>query len=76
MLRRAWETWKDFARDLGDYQSRLILTLFYFFILAPFGVAGRVFGDPLRLRGAERHSHWLERSDTGSEKLERARNQF
>jgi hypothetical protein len=58
MLRTLWERWKVIARKIGDVQSRVMLVIFYFVILAPFGLAVRILSDPLRLR-PQRFSHWL-----------------
>ncbi len=49
LLRRAWEGWKRFGKRVGDVQARLLLSLFYFVILAPFGLGMRA-ADPLGLR--------------------------
>jgi hypothetical protein len=48
-LRRAWKAWKRFGKKVGDLQARIILTVFYFVILAPFGLGMRA-ADPLGLR--------------------------
>jgi hypothetical protein len=49
VLRSAWEAWKRFGKKVGDLQARILLTLFYFIVLTPFGLAMRV-ADPLGLR--------------------------
>ncbi len=49
LLRRAWEGWKRFGKKVGDLQARVLLTFFYFVILAPFGLGVRA-ADPLGLR--------------------------
>ena len=49
LLLRAWRAWKRFGKKVGDLQARLLLTVFYFVILAPFGLAMRA-ADPLGLR--------------------------
>jgi hypothetical protein len=49
LLRRAWEGWKRFGKKVGDLQARVLLTFFYFVILAPFGLVMRG-ADPLGLR--------------------------
>jgi hypothetical protein len=49
LLRRLWQGWKRFGRKVGDFQARLLLTIFYFVILAPFGLGMRA-ADPLGLR--------------------------
>ena len=33
VLRKGWEGWKAFARIIGNFNSRLILTLFYFLVV-------------------------------------------
>ena len=49
LLRRAWAGWKRFGKRVGDLQARILLTVFYFVILAPFGLGVRA-ADPLGLR--------------------------
>ena len=64
MLRRLWSNWLVLARKIGQFQSRIILTLFYFVIVTPFGVGVRLLADPLHVRrrsleGAQ--SAWVAR---------------
>jgi hypothetical protein len=75
MPRRLWERWKVIARKIGDVQSRLLLSVFYFVILAPFGLGVRMLADPLRLR-PQRLSHWLPKARHTPELWEGARRQF
>ncbi len=75
MSRTIWNTWKAFSATLGDFQSRIVLTLFYFTIVVPFGVGLRLFGDPLRLKGFRQATAWPDRSPTEAT-LEEARQQF
>ena len=49
LVRRLWHSWKRFGKKVGDFQARLLLTIFYFVILAPFGLGMRA-ADPLGLR--------------------------
>jgi hypothetical protein len=49
LLRSAWHAWKRFGKKVGDFQARLLLSVFYFVILAPFGLGMRA-ADPLGLR--------------------------
>lgn len=49
-----WQGWKRVARRIGEFQTRLFLTLFYFLFLAPLTLVARA-GDPLGLR---RHPGW------------------
>lgn len=74
MLRRLWERWKVIAHTVGTFQSRVLLTVFYYLILLPFGVGLRVLADPLHLRGRQ-GSHWMGRT-SGSTDWDHARRQF
>jgi hypothetical protein len=71
-LRRLWEGWKRFGRKVGDFQARLLLTVFYFVMLAPFALVVRWQADPLGLKQA---GGWQPVTRVGSP-LERARRQF
>jgi hypothetical protein len=73
LLRRAWEGWKRFGKKVGDLQARVLLTFFYFVILAPFALVMRG-ADPLALRRAG--EGWRVRPPApGGEPLVRARRQ-
>ena len=64
-LKTSWECWLKIAGIIGDFQARVILSLFYFVIVLPFGLAVRLFADPLDIKGGGKTS-W-------SDFLERAR---
>jgi len=51
-LRAALEAWRTVARKIADIQSRVILALMYFVVMAPFALIIRLFKDPLELRRA------------------------
>jgi hypothetical protein len=72
---RFWEGWKRVARKIGDVQARIILTLFYIFIVGPFALAIRWFGDPLGIKEGA-HKGWYPRTGHGAVSLERASQQF
>jgi hypothetical protein len=57
--KRVWRGWLRVATVIGDFQARLVLSLFYFVIVLPFGVLVRLFLDPLGIRG-QRQSTWSE----------------
>ena len=63
---RAFHTaWMRLAALLGHVNSRVLLTLFYYLVITPYGFVTRLVGrDPLRRRGAARGSHWVERKAT------------
>ncbi len=58
MSKRLWEAWKRLARRIGDFQARVLLTLIYVIVISPFGVAVRLFADPLRVK--RRPEQWLD----------------
>ncbi len=60
MLRKLWNHWLTLARKIGQFQSRIILTLFYFVLVTPFGLAVRVLADPLHTR-----SRAIDQAQTG-----------
>ncbi len=60
-LKRLWSAWKEIAACIGDFQSRLLLTLFYFTIALPFGLLLRLVSDPLRVRRPPAGTGWLRR---------------
>ena len=75
MLKQAWRTWRLFSLALMDFQSRIILTLFYLIVAAPFGLGLRFFRDPLHLRGFQQASGWPEGIDPPAT-LKEAQRQF
>jgi hypothetical protein len=59
-LRKLWYAWKSFAQLIGDWIGRLVLTVFYFTLFAPFGLAVRLRGDPLAIKPGHK-ARWLTR---------------
>ena len=57
-LKRAWEAWKRFGHKVGNFQARVLLTIFYGVLVMPFGLAARMFSDPLRIK--QRPTQWLD----------------
>jgi hypothetical protein len=49
-LKRLWEGWKKIAHVIGNFQARVLLTIFYAIFVLPFGLAARLFADPLRIK--------------------------
>jgi len=50
LYKRAWQGWKDLAHKIGNFQARVILSIFYAVLVLPFGLATRLFSDPLRIK--------------------------
>ena len=49
-LGRIWQAWRAFGRFMGDLVGRVVMTVFYFTLALPFGLAVRALSDPLRLK--------------------------
>ncbi|MBI4436420.1 MAG: hypothetical protein HY590_03270 [Candidatus Omnitrophica bacterium] len=74
VLRKGWEGWKAFARIIGNFNSRLILTLFYFLVV---GISSLLIGrwqNTLR-RHPPSQSNWLPVSSKETD-LSNTRRQF
>jgi hypothetical protein len=69
MLRRLWEAWKPIARKIGDFQARLMLGLFYFFLVGPFSIPVK-FSDPLSIK--KRSPQWWPRTEPEPDTIEKA----
>jgi len=66
-----WQAWKRLGRAIGDLIGRLVLTVFYFTIFAPFGLGMRA----LRRRDSQASAwsgHWIRR-EAGIDDLTRAK---
>jgi hypothetical protein len=75
ILRRLWDGWKRLGRRLGDFQARLLLTVFYFTAITPFALVVRCATDPLSLKSRTPRG-WRPRPAVQGGPLERARRQF
>ena len=74
VLRRIWHGWKRFGRKVGDVQARVLLSIFYFVILAPFGLGMRA-ADPLGLRHTAGPAWRTRDAAPAGDELSRARRQ-
>ena len=54
--------WMRAAMVIGEFNSRVILGVFYYLVMAPFGIVRRLFGDPLdRGLGNRTTTAWVKR---------------
>jgi hypothetical protein len=74
-MRNLWEWWKRVARRIGDFQARIILTIFYFLILGPFALVVRFWSDPLAIK-ANTPRGWRLKDDQRDNPVEQATRQF
>ena len=65
-LARAFHTfWMRVATLLGWVNSRVLLSLMFYGVLAPYNLVGRLIRrDPLRRRAAPSESYWIKRKQT------------
>lgn len=74
MFKRIWERWKKIAKKIGDFNARVILTIFYFILLAPLALVVRR-SDPLGLK-KNKTIGWQEKAAGKGTPHERALQQF
>jgi hypothetical protein len=60
MIKKAWNLWRRFGELLGNLIARVLLSLFYFTLFAPFAIGLRLLGDPLQIRRGQGPA-WLAR---------------
>ncbi len=66
VLKKFWAGWKKVALRVARFQTIILLTVFYFVILVPFGGLARLFRwDPLETskRHLKRGSNWKKTRD-------------
>lgn len=56
-----WEKWKAFSKRMGGFQSRILLSMMFFFLIAPFAFIVKTFSDPLNLKKREEKTHWHDK---------------
>jgi len=71
--RAAWRWWTRVAHRIGDFQARVLLTVFYYVILGPFALVLRR-SDPLGIDSAAAHG-WRRRDAAARRIAEQARRQ-
>jgi len=63
LVKRAWRRWTVIAHIIGNFQARVLLSLFYFVIVPPFALIVKIAKDPLQLRLAAGATGWTERAE-------------
>ncbi len=74
-MKNIWEWWKRVARKIGDFQARIILTIFYFIILGPFALAIRWWSHPLAIK-ADNPRGWHPKTEGKGTPMGQATKQF
>ncbi len=70
IIRQIWDSWKKVGQFIGDFVARVILTIFYVTLFAPFGIGVRLLSDPLAAK--RQPARWLAREQT-EQNLDNAR---
>jgi hypothetical protein len=73
--RAFWERWKSAARAIGNFQARLLLSLFYIVVITPFAIGVKLLSDPLRLK-PHKLVGWVRPNHKAPGSLEAMRRQF
>ena len=67
-LARAWARWKAIAHAVGNFQARVLLTVFYFVVVPPFAVIVKIWKDPLGLRPPTGETFWTRRAESAPDR--------
>jgi hypothetical protein len=74
ILTKAWRGWGNFSKQMGGFQSRLILSFLYFILASLLALFLKIFADPLNIKGSIKDSYWLPK-EKGENDLEQFRRQ-
>ncbi len=70
-LKRFGERWTRFGRAVGNFQARLLLSIFYYVVLSPFALVVRWCSDPLAIKPRSAKG-WQHRETDDSSPKDRA----
>jgi hypothetical protein len=63
------------GKKVADFQARVLLTVFYFIVFAPFAIAVRLASDPLGIKARGRQG-WQAMREAAGTAMDRATKQF
>jgi len=73
-VKRIWKKWLVAARIIGNFQSQLILSLFYLIIFSPVALLYKLLADPFNLRKKLKTN--FQKWPHSNDDLEQARKQY
>ena len=73
-IKNLWNKWKHIAEKIALFQTRVILTVFYFTIFLPAGLVFSLFKDALKIKTIPKTS-WIAK-DKQVETIEEMRKQY
>ncbi|MEW6482359.1 MAG: hypothetical protein AB1397_05090 [bacterium] len=71
-MKKIFDKWIELAHKIGNFNARVILSIFYFLFITPFALYIKIFKDPLKLK---KRNQWIEKKWVKPDILE-ARRQF
>ena len=69
MWKKIWEGWKKVAKKIGDFNSRVILTIFYFIFITPISIPIKL-KDPLGIKN--KNQGWLPKQPSEGTAMDQA----
>ena len=60
MLRKLYQKWMVIANAIGNFNSRVVLSILYALVVLPFGLLVKIFLDPLRIKRSARGKGWSD----------------
>jgi Ca2+/Na+ antiporter len=76
IFKRIWHRWTGFSKRMGSFQSRVMLSFFFFIIVSPVALIIRVLGDPLKIKKNKVMSSYWSAKTPGSTDIADYRRQF
>ena len=70
-MRKIWQLWKKVAAAIGNFQFKILFSLFYLILVTPPGILVRQLLDPL----SEKGNHKWEKIKDNTSTIERMRRQ-
>ena len=76
LVKRLWHRWTGFSKRMSSFQSRVMLSFFFFVLISPVALIIRVVGDPLQIKQKKAmDTYWLAKTPSSTE-IEDYRRQF
>ena len=69
-----WSRWLGFSTQAGSFQTRLIMSYVYYFLILFVAIPMKILSDPLEIKNVTKKSYWKSRSS--NEKMEQAVKQY
>jgi hypothetical protein len=73
-MKKIWEAWKRIAKKIGNFNARVLMTIFYFLFVSLVSIPVKI-KDPLTLR-AKRKSGWTPKPTAEGTPMEQGLRQF